>query len=518
MIPISQLIVEAQDCSAIRFGIEGKPIGVGELLARSSLLVSSAAASEAVAAILTNDRPSVEIIMATIVQGARLVSLPLPARGADLAEYVRFLAKVIHRYGAKEIIARDDLAEILAASGLPSRGHKQLWSQPVCIAADAGFELIQFTSGSTQDPKAVRLSDDTIGTNVAAIVEAVRPRRGDVAVSWLPLSHDMGLIGMLLASVASAGNAIAGRTRLVLLEPESFLREPGIWMESVSRHRGTFTAAPDFGFRLASRAGLLAQGHLATLRVAIVGGEIVRAETLQTFVSAHEAAGLNALSICPAYGMAEFGLCVAMTPPDVLWRETQRSEKPAPNSVNDAPSTSSGLPLLGYAVRTTGQSGSTAKPLEISGPAIGVDERVGRPFASPGGWYRPGDVGFIDGGWVYICGRNDDYATVNGRNVFLPAIEGAVGNVVGVRAGRVATFGLESGEWIVVAERTDSKSLDRVATVRLKLDIRRAVVGACGIGPSAIEIVDKGSIPVTPSGKLRRNHAKQLWVDGRFPS
>jgi acyl-CoA synthetase (AMP-forming)/AMP-acid ligase II len=457
-----------------------------------------------VAAMLTNDEPSVELVLGAIARGAVLVSLPLPGRAVAIDAYVGFLRQALTDSGATSVVARDDIAAMLRSAGIEATAHSERSTSAPVASSGPGFELIQYTSGSTGPPKPIRVDHHVLATNIAAILDRVRARSGDVTVSWLPLSHDMGLIGMLLASLAAADDTWTAGAEIILIEPEAFLRRPAIWMEAISHWHGTFTAAPDFGYRLAVTRHAGGDLNLATLRHAIIGGEVVRAPTLRTFDDTFRPAGLAASAFAPAYGMAELGLAATMTGPDETWRSTDL----APDEGAARTLVSSGRPLDGYTVDV---DEDTAR-LTVVGPAAGYDAITGAPLA-PGGRLLTGDTGFVTAdGWVYVTGRLDDIIVVNGRNISALDIEAAVSTVPGVRPGRVAAVNLESGEWIVVAERQTAGSDD--CGQASQRDVRQAAVAAVNAAPDDIALLPPGSLPMTSSGKLQRTEVRRRWQAG----
>ena len=215
----------------------------------------------------------------------------------------------------------DDYAALLDGIGPPVRRHSELGSRPLATPGATGFVLVQFTSGSTGTARAVAVDDTRLGANVIAILQTLQPHPGDALVSWLPLSHDMGLIGMLFTALAAGAPRWTGDAHIVLLDPTTFLRSPGTWIEALSHYRGSFTAAPDFGYRLAVRRQPACDVDLSRLRCAIVGGEMVRATTLEQYTAAFASHGLRRQAPCPAYGMAEVGLAVSINPPEQDWRD-----------------------------------------------------------------------------------------------------------------------------------------------------------------------------------------------------
>jgi fatty-acyl-CoA synthase len=342
-------------------------------------------------------------------------------------------------------------------------------------------------------------------------------------VSWLPLSHDMGLVGTLLVSIAATSPSWADTGLVVLLDPTAFLRRPALWLEAIDRWGGTFTAAPNFGYQMATRRP--ASVDLSRIRCAIVGGEITRADTLESFVACYRDCGLDALALCPAYGMAELGLAATMTPPDEHWRNRSLSTAALADgmigaAVADEPATflvASGRPLPGYELRCDADDDSTGQ-IAVRGPSIGVDGRTGDGLADDHGWYHAGDAGFVDDGWLYVCGRTDDYLVTHGRNIYAPAAEAAVGELDGVRNGRVTAVGLPNGDWVIVAE--PSGPAPEVAADRdaLRREIRRAAVRLTTAQPDDVILVARGTLPLTASGKLQRSEVRRrLLTDDLAP-
>jgi acyl-CoA synthetase (AMP-forming)/AMP-acid ligase II len=521
---LAALIQEGTDSGAeIVFGTDGESGTAAELTEAGARFVSSEATAPAIGVLMTNDRSTVEVLLGAIASGASLVSLPLPGRGADLDAYVAFIRDVLAEQGVEEIVLSDEVAALVGGNGLPLRPHSELSRAPLACPTGNGFRLVQFSSGSTQHPKPIALDDIALGTNVAAILEALQPRPGDVAVSWLPLSHDMGLIGMLLAGIAGMSRRCAGPSHLVLLEPTRFLRRPDLWLTAVDHWRGTITAAPDFGLRVAAQHRPSLQLDLSSLRVVIVGGEVVRADTLATFTETFSDDGLHPDGLCPAYGMAEFGLAVTLTPPGEHWRERTVSTVSLADERLAAPSpgvpamtlVASGPSLAGYDVACTGDRRSTGA-IRVKGPSIGMNGRTAAALAEPDGWYDTGDTGFTDADWLYVCGRADDYIVANGRNIYAPAVENAVGEVAGIRSGRVTAVGLPTGEWAIVAEPATKTPLSAGEERELRADIQRAAVGVTSARSDHVHVVRRGTLPLTASGKLQRNEMRTRILRGEL--
>lgn len=510
----------------VRFGVDGQPVRAAALLERGRRRFSAAADGSTIALLMTNDQPTIEVLLGAIEAGCRVVSLPIPSRSGDVGAYLGFIAQACQAQGATEVIARDDIAELLVAAGVPVRSHQDLDGRPLAAAGD-GFELVQFSSGSTASPKAVQLDDRSLGANVAAIMAELRPTRGDRSVSWLPLSHDMGLIGMLFTSLASARPGLAEQGEFILLDPVDFLRRPGVWIEALGQG-GTITAAPDFGYRMCVERAGIGPADLAEVRIAIVGGETIRATTLHQFAARFAGDGFSPEAFCPAYGLAEIGLAATIAPVDRRWSEfvidplalaDRRFESllgsTRPASGPGITLVSSGLPIPGYEVRAIGEPGHVGA-VEVRGPSSGIDGSTGRPFADDDGWVRTGDLGIVIDGELVVSGRGDDHIVAAGRNVYAPAVEDAIGQVAGVRAGRVAVLGLASGEWVIAAEPTGlvAAAIDDVTELRRRIGL--AAVAVASSRPAEIVLVPRGRLPLTSSGKLQRREALRRFVDGEW--
>jgi fatty-acyl-CoA synthase len=352
-------------------------------------------------------------------------------------------------------------------------------------------------------------------------LESLAPEPGDGVVSWLPLSHDMGLVGMLLTGLAAGADGWTGGTPVVLLEPATFLRSPATWASALSHHRGSFTAAPDFGYRLASRRPPSGDVDLSHLRCAIVGGEMVRATTLDDFTARFEAGGLGRLALCPAYGMAEVGLAVSITAPREVWRDRivslsalSRGQVQRPRDDDDELRlVACGRPLPGYDVVCPEPEDGVGS-IGVSGPSVGTDPLTSAPLAGEDGVYHPGDVGFADDGWLFVCGREDDTIVASGCNIYAPAIEAAVSRLDGIREGRVAVVGLPTGEWAVVAEPSHVVPCGSPRAAEIARSVRRAAVHSGATKPDRVVLVPRGQLPLTASGKTQRKLVRRKLVDG----
>lgn len=519
MPPLSDLLAAGAENARLHFGMDGEAVSAAELARSGQRYYRSSASTDTVAILMTNDRATVEVVLAAVAAGVKVVSLPLPPRAADLDAYLHLLRTACAQQGAQEVIVRDDAVGLLEGSGLAVRGHADLGRRPLAAPASGGFELVQFSSGSTSSPKPVQLDDEALGANVSAVLEVLAPQAGDGALSWLPLSHDMGLIGMLLAAIAGKHHSMAGESEVVLLDPAHFLHRPAAWLSAMAHWRTAITAAPDFGFRLCLQRGAQVSGDLSRLRCAIVGGEVIRASTLQAFTQAYESSGFTGEAFCPAYGMAELGVAATLTPMAERWSElpvdlpslSEHRVVPAAGEGGDSiVLVASGPPLPGYELRIDGAD--DVGPVCVRGPSIAVDGATGKSFGADDGWYSTGDVGFLHDDVVFVSGRADDYIVARGRNVYAPSLEDAIARVPGVRAGRVAAVGLPTGDWVVVVEPRSGQTLGSAEREHLRREIAREAVGVASAHPVDVVIAEQGALPFTASGKLQRRETVKRYL------
>ncbi|MGH3932043.1 MAG: long-chain-fatty-acid--CoA ligase, partial [Pseudonocardiaceae bacterium] len=391
---------------------------------------------------------------------------------------------------------------------------------PVPVGED-DTALLQLTSGSTAEPKAVRITHGNLYANMTAMAQAAAlDPTTDVLVSWLPLFHDMGMVGFLTLPMALG-------LELVKVTPVDFLSRPLLWAELISKHRGTVTAAPNFAYALMARrlAGTDDEFDLSSLRFALNGSEPIEPAAVRAFTAAGARFGLAEHAIVCAYGMAETTLGVSFAPPGIGMQvdtvdadalETQRRAVRADRNVRAFPRL--GPPLPGLQVQVVARDGSplgerevgriqlrgksvTREYLTVTGPQLTQDSD---------GWLDTGDEGYLAEGDVVVCGRRKDVIIMGGRNVYPTDIERAAGLADGVRAGNVVAVRIERGarrESFAVAVES-SRAGDAEAERLLRREVSSRVVAAIGLRPGAVVVLPPGSLPKTPSGKLRRTAAR----------
>ena len=393
--------------------------------------------------------------------------------------------------------------------------------------------LLQLTSGSTATPKAVRITDANLWANIEAMCQAadLRPDR-DVMVSWLPLFHDMGMVGFLTLPMCRG-------IELVKVTPPDFLGNPLLWADLISRHGGTCTAAPNFAYALEARVLARAEGlDLSTMRFALNGAEPIDVAAVRAFLAAGARFGLPPTAMVCAYGMAEATLAISFHPwgtplrVDTVDADALENRRRAIVSDEEGPAVRR-FPLLGpplpqMQVRVVDEHGSVLGDrevgvLELRGPAVTetyltVDGTV--PTRGADNWLDTGDLGYLADGEVVVCGRVKDVIIMGGRNIYPTDIERAAETVPGVRAGNAAALRWSVGdrrEGFAVAvesrEADDPEAVERIST-----QVRAAVTSAIGARPAVVRVLPVGSLPKTPSGKLQRAAATTLLAGSVDPA
>ena len=487
-----------------------------------------------------SSRTLVTIIQATFLAGGTVVALPLPMRLGSIEEFVDQTRMRIANADAALVVVDPDLAPFLDPA--PAGARVVLLDELAREGARAGAErwlrpaddperlaIVQFTSGSTAAPKGVMLPDRCIGANIDAIVAGARITHADRAVSWLPLYHDMGLIGLLMTPMLQG-------FELVLGAPQDFLARPACWLEWISEYRGTITAGPNFSYALAARALRRAtELDLSSCRLALNGAETVDPNAVEAFSAAAAPFGFDARAAYPVFGMAEATLGVTfpavgegMTV-DAVDRHGLEHERVARTvDVGAAPGEVRRLAFLGRPL-----PGFELRIVEPSTGAVRDDREVGElelrsPSVTPGyyrnpevtaatlhdGWLRTGDLAYLVDGQLVVCGRLKDVIIVGGRNVFPEDVERAAAAVEGVRAGNVIAFGSDrkrGRESIVVVAETKSDEVHEVHD-----SVVTHVCDAVGVPPVEVVLVRPGTLPKTSSGKLQRSLCRDRYHDDQL--
>ena len=500
-----------------------RPVTLGQLghdARRSGAwLERLAGQSGTVAALLTASHDCLATLFGAFRSGLTLVSLPHPARGMDAGEYVAQIGAMCALTGATHLLCDPALTALLSTGPFPVHPFGEWRATEHPNGSEAPGRFVQFTSGSTGTPRGIALSLDALDANLTSMYDWLEPREGAVVCSWLPLSHDMGLIGLALYAICSVNPPWSIPSELVLMTPESFLADPRSWMRACTDYRATSTTSPPFALRLAARSLRSSRGFdLSSLRSFVVGSEPVPADGLREFEEVAKECGLSPHALCPGYGMAEAALAVAIDPPTSPWSSVQLDpdalaarewEEVAHDGVELV---SCGPPVLQTEVRTAGTS-SLGK-LEIRTPSL-LDAYVGEdslPLTTDG-WLRTADLGHIRNGEVFVAGRTDDVLIVAGRNIDARELDALVSRHPACRPGNAACLPDGSGRYVVVAEpRGENMGVAELRTGAR--EIRVSLAQRFGASPSKVLFIARGTLPKTPSGKVRRNHLRTLWAEG----
>lgn len=493
---------------------------------------------ETVALIVPDARDFLTTFVGAVCAG--LIPAPLypPVRIDHLEAYLRQTMPAVRVSRAAAVVTTAQLRRVLGAlqSDVASvrlvlaieklRGARRGTLHPVRLDGPA---FLQFTSGSTSDPKGVVLTHRNLAENVAAIAgsHGLRLNDSDLGISWLPLFHDMGLIGMAL-TVLYAG----GWTEF--LSPLAFLKRPATWLKVISKSRGTISFAPNFAYDLCVRRVQpreMADLDLSCWRVAGCGAEPVRAATLAAFARKFAEVGFRAEAFLPCYGMAEHTLAVTFPPLDRAPRvdavdahELSASRRALPLTDGEAPRAelvSCGRPFPGHDVRIADPKGRSLPDRHVGqillkGPSVFrgyLDREALSRETLAGGWLHSGDLGYLADGELYVCGRVKDTIIVNGRNYYPQDLEQAASDVGEVRKGRVVAFGTQAASGhdriVVVLEPTDASPADDLAE-----RVRGRILEAAGVLVDEVVVVPSGTIPKTTSGKLQRVRVRRRYEAG----
>jgi acyl-CoA synthetase (AMP-forming)/AMP-acid ligase II len=402
------------------------------------------------------------------------------------------------------------------------------WRPAMPAAAD--LALLQYTSGSTSSPKGVELTHANVIANMALIGDAIT-HPGSVGLSWLPLYHDMGLIGAALG-------ALYTRVPLLLMPTTLFVKEPASWLRSISAFGATITLAPNFAFQHAVRhVGMeqLAGGiSLSTLETALNGAEPVDAAAVEAFEDKFAAIGLRRGTVRPVYGLAESSLAVTFSDPgefvvdtvdaDVL--EQQAIASPAGETSRARRFVSVGRPLPTQELHVV-DAGDRPLPdrhvgeVIVRGPSI-MRGYYRRPDESAsalrGGFLHTGDLGYLFDGRLFITGRSRDVIIRYGRNYYPADIEAVVGRVVGAGRGASVAFSIgDAGDSrIVIVVETRLRDADQL--LQLDRSIKEGCHAAFLFGPDDVRLVPLGGIPRTTSGKVRRDECRRRYQTAALPA
>lgn len=497
---------------------------------------------EPVAIMLPTSADYLQSFMGVLVAGGIAVPLYPPARLDRIAEYLQRQARILANADARLMIAMEEAVPVTrmlrpaapALDTIVTASALRDGADALTDIANQGSDpaLIQYTSGSTGDPKGVLLTHANLLANIRAIAGGVKLVPTDVAVSWLPLYHDMGLIGTWL-------NAMVHGIPLTLMSPLSFLARPERWLWAIHAQQATLSPAPNFAYELCARKirDEALQGlDLSSWRCASNGSEPVSAATLDRFARRFAPFGFKAEALFPVYGLAECSVALCFPPVgraprvDRVEREAferkgqaivAKSELAAPLDF-----VSVGTPLPAHEVRLVDErrqdvADRVVGRLIFRGPSCTSGyyrnpEATARAISADG-WIDSGDLAYRANGELFITGRLKDLIIKGGRNLVPQEIEEVVGAIEGIRKGCVAAFGvpdeISGTERLVVLAET--RAVDEATRARLEREVIAAIGAGVGIPPDTVVIVAPGTVPKTPSGKIRRGAAKEAFLAGR---
>lgn len=469
----------------------------------------------------------IQAFVGVLLAGGIPVPLPFPLSMAGIAKFLGSLVPIIEDSGARTIVTSPQIREVIANHPLV----KPLFDE-VLAETDLGLEIpqtpartrsvsssdiafIQYTSGTMGRPKGVVISQRALVANAFAIAHEMRVGPNDVGVHWLPMFHDMGLIGCLLTPICYPHPTH-------FISPSAFVMRPNRWLQLISELRGTVTAAPNFAYEhcVAKPMPDIEKLDLRSWRAALNGSEQVQPVTIERFTQRFTPHGFNPAAMTPVYGMAECTLAATFSNLDA---EPEMCGEP----VEDATATgvaqrqivSVGKPVAATSVRITANGGQMVREgvvgqIEIKGPSL-MDGYFRNEDASAaalsGGWLHTDDLGFIRDGKLYVAGRASDVIIKGGRNLFPADIERIALETIGPKARAVAAFGRASQtsgtEDLVVAVESAETDPNRRAAMAAAL--RAEVLGTLGVGIDDVQVCPVGVLPRTTSGKIRRRACAQ---------
>ncbi|WP_026360780.1 fatty acyl-AMP ligase [Amycolatopsis nigrescens] len=498
-------------------------------------LVSGGLAPESAVAVLAAAPALIApTVQAVWLSGGSVTMLHQPTPRTDLAEWAEDTVRVLRMIGSNLVLLGepfDQLAPVLTEHGIGYRLISELLeaeplAEPVPTSEQAPA-LLQLTSGSTAEPKAVRITYGNLYSNVKAMVDRAEfVFDQDVMVSWLPTFHDMGMVGFLTVPMTFG-------VELVKITPVEFLSGPLIWPKLITKYGGTTTAAPNFAYAIVGRRMAKVDEDdaydLSKLRIALNGAEPIDETAVQTFVDAGARFKMPPECVFPAYGMAEATLAVSFAPLftgltlDVVEARALEADNRAVPVPADDPRRGTD-DVRSFALLGPPLDGLEAEIVDEHGTVLG-DRQVGEirlrgEAVTPGyltmdgpvdtqdaeGWLATGDLGYLVDGQIVICGRSKDVIIMGGRNIYPTDIERAATSVEGVRAGNAVAVRLDAGSrrerFAVVLESklAGDAEAERVLAKEVAAKVRSAV----DIRPFAVLVLPAGSLPKTPSGKVKR--------------
>ena len=477
-----------------------------------------------------------------LLAGAVPVPIYPPLRPDRIEEYAKREAKILHNAEVRLLItfSRAEILSHMLRTFIPSlkevvtvanlKGSKKDFT-PVTIETNDPA-LIQYTSGSTGDPKGVFLTHENMLSNMRAIGEAVPVKRTDIEVSWLPLYHDMGLMSWL----ASLYFGIP----LTLLSPLTFLARPERWLWAIHYHRATLSGGPNFAYELCVKKinpkdieGL----DLSSWRFAFSGAEAINPRTLERFHKKFAPYGFKLEMFAPVYGLAESTVALTFPPTtrapriDKIEREAfEKENKAVPTHSNDKKKTlefvACGVAMNKHAIRIADDKNYPLAERQVGNIQFQGPSAMQGYFNNPAatqqiyhdGWWTSGDLGYLADNEIFIVGRKKDMIIKAGRNLYPEEVEEVVSQIASVRNGCVVAFGITDSvsgtEKLIVVAETYDLSKEKQQDIRTEIIEKLAI--SLGIPPDTVVLVPPRTIPKTSSGKLQRSACKQAFIKGKL--
>lgn len=504
------------------------------------MLATGLQPGERVAMIAETDGDFIRAFFACQYAGLIPAPMPLPAAFGGKDAYIAHIRRMIETARASAALGPGELQEWLglAAEGLDLKVVGQLDAFPAEPAPGPlpGLDAddlcyIQFSSGSTRFPLGISVTHRALMANAESISrDGLKVRDGDRAVSWLPLYHDMGLVGFLLTPLAC-------QLSLDIMPTRAFARRPFLWLDLISRNGGTLSYSPTFGYDLCTRrAGTMStEGlDLSGWRAAGIGGDMIRPGVLAAFTERFAPVGFDGAAFVASYGMAETVLALSMAnlgegvrtetvDNDVLERD-HKVAAPGPRS-RSRTFALCGVPLPGYTLEVRDEAGQVLPPGRVGrifarGPSM-LKAYFDRPdetarILSPDGWLDTGDLGYFTDGQIVITGRAKDLILVNGRNIWPQDLEWtAEAEAEALRSGDVAVFSVDADEAETVVVLVQCRTRDAEVRQALRDEVANLIRARHGLEVQVV-LVPPHALPQTSSGKLSRSAAKTLFLGGAF--
>ena len=499
------------------------------------LLATGLCKGDRLAIVIPEPHEFVLTFLGAVMAGIVPVPVYPPTSFKAKNSYLETLAHIVRAAGARALVTLETTKAVVEriiehAPDLELLIAEQVFrcvavpEQPVTWPSVEPQDLcfLQFTSGSTSMPKGVMVSHHNLMANAAAFLgpHGADRREDDVVVTWLPLFHDMGLVGCMLGTLIH-------EIPTVLLPTEVFARRPTIWMQAMHDYRGTITFAPNFAYALAAKRARdkdIEGLDLSRIRIAGCGAEPISPQVLRAFADRFRRVGFEPSALLPSFGMAEATLAISFHARGTNMRTDRasaaamkrRKATPAAPGEDSLELVSCGRAFPGHAIEIVDEKGDALPDREVGeirtqGPSVTAgyhDNPVATLESFRNGWLYTGDLGYLVDGNLYVCGRIKDLIIIRGANFYPQDIERSVADVPGLRRDNVVAFSvIEQGEeaLVIAAEgnSTDAAELRKAITDR--------VTATVGLAVGRVAVVRVGSLPKTSSGKVQRRRTKQLF-------